>query len=400
MEEGRVITRGLATVFISIFLVGVGFSIIMPVLPYYATSFGATAFQLGALLTIFAVCQFIFAPFWGSYSDRIGRKPVLLLGVAGISITQFMLAGANCLLMLYIARIIGGILSCATIPTALAYVADSTSNEKRASTMGLIGASIGIGMVFGPAIGGLMYKLSISAPFLFSGFLALGNLLAVLLLVPESLAEEKRKKETKVVRGSMVAGLKTSIAIFFVVMLLCSIAESAHNGTLALFGEAKLGLGPRDIGWAFSAGGLMAFITQGVIAGKLINRLGEERTAGIGMSILTIGFLLILQVTSLVGVMGCMALFTGGIGLIRPSINVAVSRRTAMQQGKTMGILAGYDSLGRSIGPLLGGFLLDRGVNYAYYSATLFSSVALICMLVYIIRTAYANKRLNQATTD
>jgi MFS family permease len=183
-------------------------------------------------------------------------------------------------------------------------------------------------------------------------------------------------------------------------MLLCSIAESAHNGTLALFGEAKLGLGPRDIGWAFSAGGLMMFITQGVIAGKLINRLGEERTAGIGMSILTIGFLLILQVTSLAGVMGCMALFTGGIGLIRPSINVAVSRRTAMQQGKTMGILAGYDSLGRSIGPLLGGFLLDRGVNYAYYSASLFSSAALICMLVYIIRTANANKRLNQATTE
>jgi DHA1 family multidrug resistance protein-like MFS transporter len=379
--ESRSEKSELIVLFVCIFLVGMGFSIIMPVLPYYAESLGANAFQLGLLITVYAVCQFIFAPIWGTYSDRVGRKPVLLAGIFGFALTFILFAFANQLWQLYLIRMAGGIMSCATMPTAMAYVGDTTSLENRGKSMGLIGAAMGIGMIIGPAIGGLLSEVSLSFPFLFAGILALFNSLGVFLVLKESLPEERRVYR-KFQRVSLLQGLKTPLALIFVVMLLVSTGESIHHGTFALFTGAKLGFTARSIGWSFTAAGLVSTLVQGLLVGRLINRLGEEKTAITGIFLMGLSFVLFIFTFDVPSSIVFMSVFAAGIGLMRPSISSAVSKRAIGGQGFSMGVLQGYDSLGRAIGPALGGMMLDLGLNLGYITATVITAVALVTMVV------------------
>lgn len=373
-------SKRMVVLFTTIFLVGVGFSIIMPVLPYYAESLGANAFQLGLLITVYAVCQFIFAPIWGAYSDRIGRKPVLLAGILGYSFTFILFGFATQLWMLYVIRIAGGILACATMPTAMAYVGDTTSLEKRGSAMGMIGAAMGMGMVFGPAIGGILSGISLAFPFVFAGLLALANAVSVWILLPESLPANERVIR-KIERTSLLEGLRSPLVVLFLCICLASIGESIHHGTFALFAESKLSFTARDIGWAFTTAGIVMALVQGLLVGRLINRLGEEKTAAAGIVIMSFSFVLFLFMYNIPSSIVFMAVFSAGVGLIRPSISAAVSKRTDSAQGAAMGILNGYDSLGRAIGPALGGFMLDQALNLGYYTAIIISLLALLTMM-------------------
>ncbi|MGI5879144.1 MAG: MFS transporter [Syntrophomonadaceae bacterium] len=373
--------KSMMVLFATIFLVGMGFSIIMPVLPYYAESMGANAFQLGLLITVYAVCQFIFAPVWGAYSDRVGRRPVLLTGILGYSFTFILFGFATKLWMLYVIRIAGGIMACATMPTAMAYVGDSTSMEKRGSAMGMIGAAMGMGMVFGPAIGGILSGISLAFPFVFAGLLALANAISVYILLPESLASENRVIR-KVERASLLEGLKTPLVILFLCICLGSIGESIHHGTFALFAESKLSFTARDIGWAFTVAGIVMALVQGLLVGRLINNIGEEKTAATGIILMGTSFVLFLFMYNIPSSMAFMAVFSAGVGLMRPAISAAVSKRTTSGQGSAMGILNGYDSLGRAIGPVLGGFMLDLGLNLGYYTAIFISLLALLTLVV------------------
>lgn len=381
MENNPQQPGSMIVLFMSIFLVGIGFSIIMPVLPYYAESLGASPFQLGLLITVYAICQFIFAPIWGNYSDRIGRKPVLLMGILGFAVTFILFAYATRLWMLYLIRIAGGALSCATMPTAMAYVGDSTSLEKRGSSMGMVGAAMGMGMIFGPAIGGLLSSISLGFPFLLAGLLALVNSVGVLLLLKESLPDEQRHSR-KFARVSLLQGLRTPLALFFVVIFLASTGEAVHHGTFALFTEAKLGFTPRDIGWAFTAAGVASALVQGLLVGRLINHIGEEKTAITGIALMGLSFALLIFTFNVPSSIIFMSVFAAGVGLIRPSISSAVSKRTEGGQGTSLGVLQGYDSLGRAVGPSLGGFMLGLGLNLAYLSAMAVSLLALIVLAV------------------
>ncbi len=373
--------KSMIILFATIFLVGVGFSIIMPVLPYYAESMGANALQLGLLITVYAVCQFIFAPIWGAYSDRVGRKPILFTGILGFSFTFILFGFATKLWMLYVIRIAGGIMACATMPTAMAYVGDSTSMEKRGPAMGMIGAAMGMGMVFGPAIGGILSGISLAFPFVFAGLLALANAISVYILLPESLASENRVIR-KVERASLLEGLKTPLVVLFLCICLGSIGESIHHGTFALFAESKLSFTARDIGWAFTTAGIVMALIQGLLVGRLINRIGEEKTAATGIILMGISFVLFLFMYNIPSSIAFMAVFSAGVGLMRPSISAAVSKRTTAGQGSAMGILNGYDSLGRAIGPVLGGFMLDQGLNLGYYTAITISLLALLTLVI------------------
>lgn len=372
-------SKRMIVLFATIFIVGVGFSIIMPVLPYYAESMGANAFQLGLLITVYAICQFIFAPIWGAYSDRVGRRPLLLLGILGYAVTFLLFGFATQLWELYVIRIIGGILACSTMPTAMAYVADLTSLEKRGSAMGMIGAAMGMGMVFGPAIGGILSSISLAFPFVFAGLLALVNAVLLYILLPESLASENRIIR-KVERASLLEGLRSPLVVLFLFICLGSISESIHHGTFALFAEQKLSFTARDIGWAFTAAGIVMALVQGVLVGRLINRFGGEKTAAAGIILMGTSFGLFLLMDDILSSIAFMAIFSAGVGLMRPSISAAVSKRTADGQGSAMGILNGYDSLGRAIGPMLGGFMLDLGLNYGYYTAIVVCLLALLTL--------------------
>src|SRR6478672_6627848 len=165
----------LVIIFVTVFIDLLGFGIIIPLLPFYAESFGASALTIGLLGTSFSLMQFLFSPIWGRWSDRIGRKPIILVGLMGSCLSYLALALAGSLPMVFFARIVGGIAG-ANIPTAQAYIADVTTPENRAKGMGMVGAAFGLGFIFGPAIGGILSRFGYSAPMLAGAGLALFNL--------------------------------------------------------------------------------------------------------------------------------------------------------------------------------------------------------------------------------
>lgn len=377
--------KSLAIIFGALFLMMLGFGIILPVLPFYSETLGARGFELGLLLTIYALCQFIFAPVWGNYSDRVGRKPVLFIGVLGFAITFIFFGLANSLWMLFAARIAGGILSSAAMPTAMAYIGDITSIEKRASSMGLIGAAMGMGMIFGPALGGMLSDISLSFPFFFAAGLAGLNGVSLILFVKESLPPEKRTSTGKhMLPGfSLLQGLKTPLATILLVIMMVSLAEAIHHATFALFMEAKLSMGSKEIGWAFMSAGLVSIGVQGILVGRIVKYLGEETMIKIGIIIIIFSFILLLKYSyNLYNVILYMGLFAIGIGLIRPSVTTVVSKQALIEQGRYMGIMQGFDSLGRVIGPTLGGFVLDLNLHYPYSLSILISSIAFIFLWI------------------
>ncbi|HEY9576138.1 MAG TPA: MFS transporter, partial [Pseudobacillus sp.] len=157
--------KALPILFVVMFLVMVGFGIIIPVLPFYAENIGASPTQLGLLMAVYSLMQLLFAPMWGRISDRIGRKPVIMIGILGLSLSFFLMGLSSALWMLFAARVIGGILSAANMPTVMAYAADITTPEERGKGMGIIGAATGLGLIFGPAIGGVFSEASLNMPF-------------------------------------------------------------------------------------------------------------------------------------------------------------------------------------------------------------------------------------------
>jgi DHA1 family tetracycline resistance protein-like MFS transporter len=223
----------LAILFVTVFLDLLGFGIVIPFLAYYVESFGAGAGVVGALMSMFSLAQFIFAPLWGSASDRVGRRPILLIGLAGSVLGYAMFGFAASLAWLFAARILAGIAG-ATIPTAQAYIADSTTPENRAKGMGMIGAAFGLGFILGPALGGLLARVALplantlgqggfanllrgnpyALPSFAAAALAAVNLVAAIFLLPESLSPELRQRAiaNRIGRleGSMWRGLRSS----------------------------------------------------------------------------------------------------------------------------------------------------------------------------------------------
>jgi len=168
--------RGLLVLFLAIFIVMMGFGIVLPVLQFYARGVGATPLEIGLLATSYAAMQFIFAPLWGAASDRVGRKPVFSVGLLGYAVSFVLFGLAHHVWQLFFARVLGGVLSAATLPTAMAYIGDTTSEERRGGGMGMMGAAMGLGFTIGPGIGGVLGRLNLSLPFFVGAALALVTL--------------------------------------------------------------------------------------------------------------------------------------------------------------------------------------------------------------------------------
>ena len=184
--------KNLLILSLTLVVVTLGFGLVMPIIPFYMEQFGAGGTELGLLVASYAVMRLIFGPIWGSLSDRVGRKPILLIGVLGYGITMVGFGLATQLWMMFVARILSGVLSSATSPTTMAYISDSTSEEERSGGMGMLGAAAGIGTIFGPALGGLLADRSLSTPFFVAAGLSFFTLFLIFLFLPESLQEGKR----------------------------------------------------------------------------------------------------------------------------------------------------------------------------------------------------------------
>lgn len=379
LKSGKVF----AVLFAVMFFVMVGFGIIIPVLPFYAEELGASSFQLGLLMSVYSLMQFIFSPMWGRISDRIGRKPVLMLGITGLSLSFFLMAFSSQLWMLFAARIIGGFLSAANMPTVMAYVADVTTKENRGKGMGIVGAAVGLGFVFGPAIGGIFSKSSLSMPFLIAGFSSLITLLLVILVLKEPKKEKATDVDTQKPRKSMFAVLKTPIAPLFILQWFVSISLAGLEATFAYFADDRAGLGTVELGYIFMIMGVAGAIVQGGFVGIMTKRLGEGMVIKIGIIVSAIGFALILTVDSFTTAAIYLTIFGLGNGLIRPAVSALLTKEATTGYGEITGFLSSFDSLGRIIGPSLGGLLFGLSIFLPYISGILLSLIGLVIYYLY-----------------
>ena len=376
----------LLLLFLTLFFVMLGFGIIIPNLAYYAKEIGATTTEIAILMSIYSGMQLLFAPIWGRLSDKHGRKPAILLGLLGNAAALIGFGLATDYAWLFIARSAAGIASAAVLPSVMAYVADITTSEERGRGMGLMGAAMGLGFILGPAIGGVMG--SHDMPFFVAGGLSLLTFIFALILLPESL----QKSPTGKVLGDQHewvspreifrrTTLKSPLTPLFLVAFFSTFSFSGLEMTFPLFIEDKWNYGEREMGWMFMVMGAIVVPLQGGLLGRLINKFGERRIILIGLLLNALGMVLLLTAYSFVSL--TLYLTIAGIGnqLIRPTNTSWISKQTRIGQGAAIGIMDAFLSLGRILGPLLGGWLYAKeAYPYAVLSGILV--VAMLCLYI------------------
>lgn len=353
--------------FLSVVVDLVGFGIMLPLLPYYAEHYGASPLAVTLLHATFALAQFVSAPFWGRLSDRIGRRPVFLVCLAGSVVAYAWLAVAETLIVLFAARALSGI-AAGKIAVAQAIVADITPPERRARGMGLIGAAFGIGMVLGPALGGLLAGGGDGTPrFHISAWAAAGASALALVLafatVRESLPAPRAggngwTTPVGALRdlAAMPRALLLLAALFFVVNLVFSQIEA----TFPLWVERRFAWGPLETGVVFTFIGVVVASVQGLLIGPMTRRLGEARLAGLGMALLATGMLVVPAIVGLGSFAASTALVAFGFASINAPLSALVSRAAAAtHQGAALGAAQGAGALGRVLGPGLAGWLFE-----------------------------------------
>jgi DHA1 family tetracycline resistance protein-like MFS transporter len=377
-------------IFITVFIDLVGFGIVLPLLPFYAESFGATALLVGLLSTSYSLMQFLFAPLWGRLSDRVGRRPIILLGLFGSSMSYLVFGLANSLLILFISRILAGIAG-ANISTAQAYIADSTLPENRAKGMGLIGAAYGLGFIFGPAIGGVLSQYGYSVPAYFASAIAFCNFMAAQFLLPESLQPKNRTFRSR--RGLDFARIKQGLqhpelGIFLSLFFISTFAFANLESTFALMTERKFGLDAHHNGYLFAYIGVLITLMQGVLIGRLVKRFGERKLVVIGLFSMIFGLGLLPFSPTLRYLLLVLVLLTFGSGVANPSISSLISLVTGPEdQGGILGVAQSMASLARILGPVWGGFTFDTfGFQYPYITGGIFMALAFALSLVAVKR--------------
>ena len=357
------------------FMVMVGFGIIIPVLPFYAEQLGASPLELGLLMAVYSLMQFFFSPMWGRISDRIGRKPVIVTGILGLAVSYFLLAFSTEVWMLFIARIVGGILSAANMPTVMAYVADITTEEDRGKGMGVVGAATGLGFIFGPAIGGVFTNISLHAPFYIAGILSFITLFFVMFILKESLTESQKAQSSKPKNQSFDA-VRGPFATLYFLQFFITLSLAGLEATFAYYGAAKAGLDAVNLGYIFMIMGLASAAVQGNM-GKLTKKFGEGQIIKAGIFLSILGFGLILFIQNFITAAIFLAIFGVGNGVIRPSVSSLLTKKSKYGHGSVTGYLSSFDSLGRIIGPVLGGFLFSISIELPYLAGILLSFLAL-----------------------
>ena len=374
--------KAMPILFLMMFLVMVGFGIIIPVLPFLAEKVGGSPTELGLLMAVYSLMQLFFAPMWGRISDRIGRKPVMVIGIAGLALSFFISATADSLWVLFVARVIGGILSSANMPTAMAYVADITTPEDRGKGMGIIGAAIGLGFIFGPAIGGVFSKTSLTFPFYIAGVVSLITLVLVLVLLKESLPLEKRAQHS-MRKESIWNAFKGPLKVMFILQWIITLSMAGLEATFAYFAAEKADIGTLQLGYIFMIMGFGSAIVQGGLMGPMIKKMGEGTVIRLGIVVSAIGFFLILFSTNFWTAAVFLTIFGLGNGMIRPGISSLLTKTSNTGHGSVTGLLSSFDSFGRIAGPPLGGWLFSISIDLPYIAGAVLSILALLLYQFY-----------------
>jgi DHA1 family multidrug resistance protein-like MFS transporter len=369
-------------------VVMLGYGMIIPLIPFYVESMGAGGSELGLLVASYALMRLLFGPVWGSISDRIGRKPVLMIGVFGYAITMLFFGFANQLWMLFVARLLSGILSSATAPTTMAYISDSTTAAERGGGMGVLGAAVGLGTVLGPGLGGWFSSSSLSTPFFIAAGFSIMAVFLIWFLLPESLPATERRNSDKQVGvlnpQQLWQAIISPIGVLLGIAFVVSAGVTIFYGIFGLYALERYGYGPQQVGTLFMELGLVSAIAQGGLSGLLTRRWGEVRLIKVSLFLSAIAYLLMLPADSYVEILLSLGFFGLVTSLMVPAITALTSRYATLEQGITMGLSNSFMSLGRIAGPLWGGFAFDLNVNFPNLSGAGVMLAGFVVSLVYL----------------
>ncbi|MBD1383376.1 MFS transporter [Metabacillus arenae] len=393
LNEGKVFSTPLFLLSFNLFIIMVGIGLVIPILPFYVEAFGADASVLGILVAIFAFMQFIFAPIWGRMSDRIGRKPLITIGLFGFAIAEFIFAFASGLWMLFLSRVLAGTFGAALMPSAMAYVSDVTAPEKRGHGMGFLGAAMGLGIVVGPGIGGWLAEFDLSYPFLFAGIAAALAGIVSILILPESLSPELKEKlaeENKVKDGQfslMKKALKSEVGFLLILVFLMSFGLANFQAIFGYYSLERYNYGPQEVGIIILSVGLIGTVIQGGVVGRLVEKFGDEKIVLTSLFISSSGFIFMILANSYATVLLTTGVFFIGNSMLRPSLNTFISKKAGARQGMIMGLNNSFLSLGNVAGPILAGYMFEYNIHFPYAFG------AFVMLLGFILTKAWLQKK-------
>jgi DHA1 family tetracycline resistance protein-like MFS transporter len=377
------VSRPLLVIFLTVFVNLVGFGIIIPLLPFYAETFGASPLVIGLLFGAFSLAQLLAAPVLGVLSDRFGRRPMLIFSLIGTVISFVMLALAQSLAMLFAARVIDG-LSGGNITIARAYIGDVTEPAERPKAFGFLGAAFGLGFIVGPGLAGLFAHISYTAPIWAAAGVTLVATGMAWSWLPESVhrgsaaAVSPLRALPEVLRRRYLRPLLVADFVYWSSFSVCTT-------TFALFASRRFGFNVTQTGYVLAAFGVLGVIVQAGLVGVAARVFGVVRTLLIGLVIAAAGWMLVAYSATVPMFLLSLIPAGVGVGLCNATIVTLVSHSASRdEQGTVQGAAGALESLGRTIGPVWGYGALQRfGEGSAYATAALAFFATMILMLTY-----------------
>ncbi|GMX61563.1 tetracycline resistance MFS efflux pump [Paenibacillus elgii] len=377
----------LVILMVNMFITMVGMGLIIPILPKFITEFGASGQDMGYLVAAMGVTQLLFSPIAGEMSDKYGRKIMIVGGIGVFALSQLLFGLADQMWLLYVSRLLSGIGAALLTPAMMAYVADITQEKDRGKGLGLFSASMSLGVVIGPGIGGFLADYGLRVPFYVATAIAGVSVLLSLLFLPETQSREARQlaRTAERKRENLFKQLLSSFrAPYFVLLLLVFMLTFGlmnFEAVISLYVDVKHGFTPKDISLMITLGALAGVFTQAVLFERLLRRFSERQIL-IAMFLLSAVMMLAVLVTkTYVSVFAVTILFFVATTIIRPAVNTLLSKMAGNEQGFVAGMNNAYMSLGTIAGPSIAGVLFDVNVNYPYVLGTAFM-VASTAMLI------------------
>ena len=362
-DQDKKFDKRLLIIFMIQFTEVLGFSSVMPIIPFLGLSLGLNAFQVGLILSIFSICQLFASPITGKLSDRFGRKPLLLFSQTSTLIGFILLGFANNVWILVAARLVDGLLG-SNMTVSQAYISDVTNSKYRTKTFGYSSAVFGAGLIFGPVIGGLLLSINFSAPFFFAAGISLLSIILVIIFLPESLDKKEEKlafnfgdiipiKEAKYFFKS--AKIRGVILVFFIY----NFGFFLFINMFALFAERQIHVTPQEVAFYMAWIGVLRVIFQIALINPLLKKVSENKTLAIGIFTLIFTMVFLIFSTSYWIVYLPLFFLAFGTGVVRPILTSKLTKAVKKEEtGSLLGVNNAFTSIGQIISPILGGLIL------------------------------------------
>lgn len=363
----------------NMFIAMAGVGLIIPIMPEFLGTFGVAGRALGLLIAMFSFAQFIFSPIAGNLSDKYGRKSIIIFGLLIYGFSQLAFSLSTELWMLYLSRFFSGFGAAFIIPPTMAFVADITSPQNRGRGMGLLGASMSLGFMIGPGIGGFLSNISLYFPFYFAASASIVAAVVSLLLLPNPKPVLQGAVTNENIFQQMRRSTQTSYFVMLIVMFVFSFGLANFQSTISLYVDQKYNYTPSQIAVIITVGGFVGVIIQTFVIDRLFKRFGEMRVILINLVVAAFAMLGILFVNTFFTILLVATIFSTATSLLRPAVNTLVSKLAGKEQGYAAGMMNAYMSLGNMIGPATAGYIFDMNMESPYIVGTI---ILLLCFVL------------------